>query len=158
MLNGDREGHLVKGIVLVVVQGADTGRRFEIEVGQYRVVGRQEGVLGGTAIVPHGEQRRLEREDQRLVTEHLRNRAAPGLHGARNEVAAFERAGDVDLNDEAVSQTHSMVFVDEAGASVVDVASTNGTFVNSDKVGESAIVPGDLFRVGETRFEIQTID
>lgn len=144
----------MKGIVLVVVQGPDAGRRFVIEVGQYRVLGRQEGVLGGTAIVPHGEQRRLEREDQRLVGEHLRKRAAPGLLGARNEVAAFERAEDVELNDEAVSQTHSMVFVDEAGASVVDVASTNGTWVNSDKVSESAIVPDDLLRVGETRFEV----
>ena len=144
----------MKGIVLVVVQGPDAGRRFPIHVGQYRVVGRQEGVLGGTAIVPHGEQRRLEREDQRLVTEHLRKRAAPGLAGARNEVAAFERAEDLELNDEAVSQTHAMVFVDEAGASVVDVASTNGTWVNSDKVSEGAIVVNDLLRVGETRFEI----
>lgn len=148
----------VKGIVLVVVQGADTGRHFPVDVGQYRVLGRQEGVLGGTAIVPHGEQRRLEREDQRLVAEHLRKRATPGLHGARNEVAAFDRAGDVELNDEAVSQTHAMVFVDEAGASVVDVASTNGTWVNSDKVGESAIVVGDLLRVGETRMEIRPGD
>lgn len=144
----------MKGIVLVVVQGPDAGRRFPIGVGCYRVIGRLEGVLGGTAIVSHGEQRRLEREDQRLVAEHLRKRAAPGLIGARHEVAAFVREEDLELNDEAVSQTHAMVFVDEAGASVVDIASTNGTWVNSDKVSESAIVLNDLLRVGETRFEI----
>ncbi|HEY4220652.1 MAG TPA: FHA domain-containing protein, partial [Myxococcota bacterium] len=67
----------------------------------------------------------------------------------------FERAPDVDLSDEAVSQTHAMVFCDEAGASLVDVASTNGTFVNGDKVNESALVVGDLVRVGESRMEIR---
>jgi hypothetical protein len=128
---------------------------FPLAVGEYRVVGRQDGILGGTAVVPHGEQRRLEREDQKRISDHLRRRAAPGLLGARGEVAAFERALDVDLSDEAVSQTHAMVFCDEAGASLVDVASTNGTFVNGDKVNESALVVGDLVRVGESRLEIK---
>ncbi len=145
----------MKGIVLVVVQGPDAGRRFAIAVGHYRVIARQEGMFGGTAIVSHGEQRRLEREDQRMVAEHLRARAAPGLIGARNEVAAFTRDEDLELGDEAVSQTHAMVFVDEAGASVVDIASTNGTWVNSAKVSESVIVPHDLLRVGETRFDVE---
>jgi hypothetical protein len=146
---------LVKGIVLVVVKGPDTGRVFPISVGAYRVVGRADGVGGGTAVVPYGEQRRLEREDHKRMADHLRARAAPGLMGARGEVSAFERAADVDLGDEAVSQTHAMVFMDEAGASLVDVASTNGTFVNGDKVNESALVPGDLVRVGESRIEVR---
>ncbi len=145
----------MNGIVLVVVQGPDRGREFPVDVGCYRVVGRQDGLGGGTAVVPHGEQRRLAAEDQRRMSDHLRRRAAPGLLGARSEVAAFERAPDVEMNDEAVSQTHAMVFCDEAGASLVDVASTNGTFVNGDKVNESAVVVGDLLRVGESRIEVR---
>lgn len=147
---------LVKGIVLLVVKGPDSGREFPIGLGSYRVVGRADGMGGGTAVVPYGEQRRLEREDHHRMAAHLRARAAPGLHGARGEVAAFTRAGDVELEDEAVSQTHAMIFCDEAGASLVDVASTNGTFVNGDKVTESALVPGDLVRVGETRIQVMS--
>ena len=75
--------------------------------------------------------------------------------GARASVDNFEREDDLDLADDAVSQTHAMVFVDEAGVSLVDVASTNGTFVNGRKVTEAELVAGDLLRVGETRIEIR---
>jgi hypothetical protein len=145
----------VKAIVLHVVQGPDTGLSVTIPIGTYRVIGRGDFVTHGTAVQPHGEQRRLEREDQRLAADHLRRRASPGTLGARGEVAAFDRGEDIDVSDEAVSQTHSMVFLDEAGASVVDVASTNGTYVNGEKLTESALVPGDLLRIGETRIEIK---
>ena len=145
------------GIVLVVAKGPDTGQTFQIPVGGYRVVGRNEVLVTGTAVQPRGEQRRLEREDQRTAAEHLRRRAGPGLVGARSEVAAFTRETDVDLSDEAVSQTHSMIFCDEAGASIVDVASTNGTYVNGDKVTESALIDGDLIRVGESRLEVRLL-
>lgn len=143
------------GIVLVVAKGPDSGRSFDVPVGYYRVVGRNDELLGGTAVQPRGEQRRLEREDQKTAAEHLRRRAAPGLPGARSEVAAFAREADVDLSDEAVSQTHAMIFCDEAGASIVDIASTNGSYVNGDKVTESALVDGDLIRVGESRLEVR---
>jgi hypothetical protein len=148
----------VEGIVLVVVSGADRGRRYEVPVGCYRVVGRADGMQGGTLVVGRADRRRLEREDQLRAVEHLRRRASQAslgaLLGARAEVAAFTRLEDIDLTDEAVSQTHVMVFCDEAGASLVDVASTNGTYVNGEKRHESAVVPGDLLRVGETRLDV----
>lgn len=147
----------VKGIVLLVVKGPDTGRETPIAVGSYRVVGRADGLGGGTAVVPWGEQRRLEREDHKRMADHLRARATPGLLGARSEVAAFERGPDLELDDEAVSQTHAMIFCDEAGASLVDVASTNGTWVNGDKVTESVVVDGDLVRLGESRIQIRFV-
>jgi ABC transport system ATP-binding/permease protein len=147
----------VKGILLVVKSGPNAGLRVDVSLGHYRVVGRGESWTGGTAIQPRGEQRRLEREDQKLASEHLLRRASPGMEGARAEVAAFVRGEDIDLSDEAVSQTHAMLFCDEAGASVVDVASTNGTYVNGEKLTESALVSGDLLRIGETRFEVQEL-
>ncbi len=144
---------------LVVVMGPDSGRSCAVAVGQSRVLGRAIGMGGGTAVVPTGERRRLQVEDQRLLGEHLRNRAspdgAPGRAGARGEEGSFAREPDFDLNDDAVSQTHCMVFVDEAGAYLVDVGSTNGTFVNGVKVMEVELGVGDLLRVGETRFEIR---
>jgi hypothetical protein len=146
----------VAGISLEVVRGPDAGRRFPIPIGHYRVLGRSHGVSGGTAVVSQGERRRLDSEDQRRISEHLKERGATaGKAGARDRVDSFERQDDLDLADDAVSQTHAMVFVDEAGVSLIDVDSTNGTFVNGRRVSEAELVSGDLLRVGETRVEIR---
>lgn len=145
----------MKGITLVVVAGADSGRTFPVGEGCFRVLGRASDDPTVTAVVAYSEQRRLEREDQRRIAEHLRARAAPGLPGAREEVASFERCEDMELRDDAVSLTHAMVFCDEAGASLVDVASTNGTWLNGARVSDSALVDGDLLRVGSTRIEVR---
>ena len=142
-------------MTLEVVKGPDAGRRFPIAVGHYRVIGRAFGMLGGTAVVSTGERRRLDVEDQRIAADHLEGRAAPGKVGARSAVASFTRDDDIDLADDAVSQTHAMIFVDEAGISLVDVASTNGAYVNGKRVGEAELVLGDLLRVGETRMEVK---
>lgn len=148
----------MSGISLEVVRGPDAGRRFPIPVGHYRAIGRAHGVMGGTAVVSQGERRRLDAEDQRRIGEHLKERGAtPGKVGARDRVDSFERENDLDLADDAVSQTHAMVFVDEAGVSLIDVASTNGTFVNGRRVTEAELVAGDLLRVGETRIEIKGV-
>lgn len=145
----------MSGIVLDIVRGPDAGRKFPIPVGYYRVLGRAYGVLGGTAVVSSGERRRLDAEDQRKVSQHLSDREAEGKVGARASVDNFEREDDLDLADDAVSQTHAMVFADEAGVTLVDVASTNGTYVNGRRVQEAELVAGDLLRVGETRIEVR---
>jgi hypothetical protein len=147
----------MKGVVLEIVRGPDAGRKFTLEVGHYRVIGRAYGVMGGTAMISQGERRRLDAEDQRVVSDHLRRRASPNKPGARAEVSSFIRDDDVDLADDAVSQTHAMIFADEAGVSLVDVASTNGCSVNGNRTGEAEVVDGDLIRVGETRIEVAEI-
>ncbi len=143
------------GWVLVVVEGADQGRRAALSAGSFRVIGRQEGVVTGTLAVARSAERQLEDEDHDKMAQHLTRRATPGLYGARGAVADFERDADIDLVDDAVSQTHAIVFCDDAGLSIVDVASKNGTWVNGDRVLESTLVDGDLVRVGETRLSLR---
>jgi hypothetical protein len=140
--------------LLVVVEGADAGRRFALLPGSFRVIGRGPGV-NGTHVVERAEQLRLEDEDHRRIAAHAGGRHAPGLLGARGEVAGYTRDGDVELFDDAVSQTHGIVFCDDAGLSIVDVDSRNGTWVNGDRVYEAVLVVGDLVRVGETRLQVQ---
>lgn len=142
-------------LILDAIKGPDAGRSFELPMGCYRVIGRSFALAGGTAIVPSGERRRLDAEDQRLISLHLQRRAKPGVAGARADVASFDRGDDIDLSDDAVSQTHALVFYDEAGLTLVDVSSTNGSFVNGDRVADAELVVGDLLRVGETRLEVK---
>lgn len=152
MGNGDDD---VNEVVLEVVEGADMGRRFVVPVGAYRVIGRAYGASGGTAIVSRGEHRRLDTEDQRRVGEHLAKRRADDAQlGARERMEHFVREEDIDLDDDAVSQTHALLLVDEAGISLLDIASTNGSYVNGQRVSEATIVPGDLLRIGGTRLAL----
>jgi len=97
----------------------------------------------------------LEAEDHALVIEHLRTRA-PDKDGARHLFTSFERADDVGLADDAVSSRHTMVFCDEAGVTLLDMGSTNGTWVNGDRVVSAELAVGDLLRIGETRLELRS--
>jgi len=140
-------------VILTMTQGAQKGREVRIALGHQLVIGRAYSP-SGTHVVPHELRRALNEEDQRFVEEHLRSRAVNTRPGARSEVAAFERDEDLEVADEAVSQTHAILFVDEAGVSLLDVMSTNGTFINGGRCRDSALTSGDLIRVGETRLEV----
>ncbi len=56
---------------------------------------------------------------------------------------------DIVLDDPGVSRVHAHLIVDEEGAVVVeDLASTNGTFVNDQRVQRAELRDGDKIRVG----------
>ncbi len=145
-------------LALVVIAGENQGRRFALRPGAFRLIGRSEGGITGTNVVNRMGVRRLEDEDHTRMSDHLTRRAtllpAGGLLAARGSADNFDRDDDIELDDHAVSQTHAMLFCDEAGLSIVDVASRNGTWVNGDRVLESVLVEGDLVRVGETRISV----
>lgn len=141
-------------LCLEIIRGAEVGKSFELALGQCRVIGRAFDAAGQTVIMSAGERRRLDVEDQRLVEEHLARRASPGKSGARAAVESFSRETDIEIVDEGISQTHAMLLVDEAGMALIDIASTNGTFVNGRRISEAKLVDGDLIRVGETRLQV----
>ena len=59
---------------------------------------------------------------------------------------------DVVVNDEKVSRNHLQLIVDDQGDfSVVDLNSTNGTFVNGHRItGETKLKVTDELRIGNT--------
>jgi aspartyl protease family protein len=58
---------------------------------------------------------------------------------------------DVVINDSKVSRHHLQIIGDGAGFRVVDLNSSNGTFVNDRKIGgESLLMTGDSVRIGNT--------
>ena len=62
-------------------------------------------------------------------------------------------SADVPVVDDRVSQQHALIEVRDTGHVVRDLGSTNGTFVNNQRVHEAALRDGDLIQVGETVFE-----
>ena len=59
--------------------------------------------------------------------------------------------------DSRLSRRHARVFIDDAGRAVVDdLGSTNGTWVNEQRLTDARICAnGDVLRVGQTTFEIE---
>jgi hypothetical protein len=65
------------------------------------------------------------------------------------------RANDIILTDVAVSSQHCRIRPEGEGFEVVDLKSTNGTFVNEQRVERRQLAEGDKLRVGDTTLEFR---
>src|SRR4051794_30306192 len=66
------------------------------------------------------------------------------------------REGDVVLDDSDVSRRHVSLSFDGSAVTVADLGSTNGTFVNEERVSAARpLEPGDRLRIGTTVFELR---
>jgi DNA-binding NtrC family response regulator len=63
-------------------------------------------------------------------------------------------ACDVQLTDRQVSRRHAALDFTEKGLRLVDLDSTNGTFVAGLRVAEAYLVGGEIVRLGETAMRI----
>jgi len=62
---------------------------------------------------------------------------------------------ELRLDDTYVSQLHARVFVQDGAVFVQDLGSTNGTYVNRNKVDATvALHPGDYLQIGRTVMEV----
>jgi pSer/pThr/pTyr-binding forkhead associated (FHA) protein len=60
------------------------------------------------------------------------------------------------LDDAEVSRRHAVVSVAERRAVIQDLESTNGVFVNDERIAdECRIAAGDRVRIGSTRLEVR---
>jgi pSer/pThr/pTyr-binding forkhead associated (FHA) protein len=74
-----------------------------------------------------------------------------------NEVTLGRAAGcQITVDDSFVSQLHARVFERDGRLLVEDLGSTNGTYLNRQKVsGPMVISPGDRLQVGNTVMELR---
>jgi hypothetical protein len=72
------------------------------------------------------------------------------------EVAIGRQDADLVLEDPEVSRRHALLRRSGASVVVEDLDSTNGTFVNGERIRSPVMVgPGDQVRVGRTTLEIE---
>lgn len=64
----------------------------------------------------------------------------------------------VRIDEPQSSRIHTEVSGDKAGFSLKDLGSSNGTFLNEEKVRRSAIRHGDVIRVGDHKFSFNLVD
>lgn len=65
---------------------------------------------------------------------------------------------DVVLSDSSVSSEHARLSLDADGWRVVNLLSTNGTFVNDKRVSNDVLKHGDRLRLGRVEFVFQEPD
>ena len=86
----------------------------------------------------------------------------PGLKKGRTfEVSAAtvlgrDHGSDLELgDDEFASGRHARLEPRSDGVWIEDLGSTNGTFVNGERVSAHRLEPGDVLRVGETELRLE---
>jgi hypothetical protein len=72
------------------------------------------------------------------------------------EIAIGRQDGDLVLEDPEVSRRHAVLRRSGGSVVVEDLESTNGTFVNGERIlSPREVLPGDQVRVGRTTLEIE---
>ncbi|MEH0936336.1 FHA domain-containing protein [Micromonospora psammae] len=71
--------------------------------------------------------------------------------GRRQLVIGRAPAVDIAVPDPHLSRRHAAVQVSDAGVTLVDLGSTNGTWLNDRRIGvEELLSDGDVIRIGRT--------
>jgi len=73
-------------------------------------------------------------------------------------VLGKSRQCDVVLPDESVSRQHAEIRREGEAYRVVDLGSTNGTFVDAAKVADAYLKPGDVLSIGKVELRFQPRD
>ena len=86
-----------------------------------------------------------------------------GLYGGHTfilvgETSIIGRDGECHVslaNDITVSRIHARVVLEDAGHTLYDEGSSNGTYVNGVLVSMCALVPGDLIQCGSSQLKYE---
>lgn len=139
--------------ILTVVDGPNTGDTLSIEFGACRLVGRHLSE-SETAFIDRDGNRVLDQGAADIISKHLKEKAPPVTADEPEfRAEAYERGGDIILADDSISRAHAMAFFDGAGLGVIDLASTNGTFVNDERIGAAFVSDGDRIKIGQSEMQ-----
>lgn len=75
--------------------------------------------------------------------------------GDRSQIIGRSPETDIRIPVSDVSRSHCQISVSGKKVMVRDLGSSNGTFVNDQKVSEAVLKPGDRLRVGPVQFTVQ---
>ena len=108
-----------------------------------------------TALIDRDGNRVLDGAAVNILEEHLQDKVPDlGTNQAFSD-QAFERGPDIIFADDSISRAHAMVFVDVNGVGVIDLASTNGTFVNTERVSTALCGNGDTIGLGNSELTVK---
>jgi hypothetical protein len=78
----------------------------------------------------------------------------PDIEVGQALVVGRDKGVNLFVDDPAVSRRHLMLRRDADGWTVLDLRSTNGTYVNGWRIERAHLRPGDELQVGDTRLRV----
>ena len=145
-----------------VMVGPNEGDVLQVERGGCRLIGRHLSEHETVLMDPEGN-RELDaaatdamhkRFGNKSKDEKGPHRQASGSADTRAR-SPFARGPDIILSDGAISRAHAMIFADETGPGIIDLASTNGTHVNNKRVGSAMLEDGDVIVIGSSELSVR---
>lgn len=141
--------------ILTATSGPNAGDSVTIELGTCRLIGRHLSE-NETSFIGRDGNRFLDDSANEILQQHLKHRAPPRSDSApRFANDAFERGSDIVFGDDSISRAHAMVFYDSSGFGIIDLASTNGTFVNGERVASAILEDGDAVAIGASELAVK---
>jgi hypothetical protein len=142
--------------IFKVTSGPNDGDTVAVEIGACRLIGRHLSE-NETAFMDRDGNRMLDAAASKVLTEHLKEHTPETVAtvGEDFSVTAFERGPDVIFSDDSISRAHAMLFFDPAGVGVIDLASTNGTYVNNVRVTSALVKSGDKVTLGSSELTVE---
>ena len=83
------------------------------------------------------------------------SRTKGGVFGKGRILIGRTESCDLIINHDSISAVHAVLEIFEDRAMIYDMNSTNGTYVNDDKIIVKEIHLGDFFRLADVEFEFQ---
>jgi pSer/pThr/pTyr-binding forkhead associated (FHA) protein len=72
-------------------------------------------------------------------------------------VGRTEEADEAIEDDHELSARHFIIIATEEGCRLVDLGTTNGTYINGVRVDEAPLIDGDVVTAGRTTFRVQVV-
>ena len=141
--------------LLKIRTGEGSGDTLSIKQGICRLVGRHLSE-GETAMIDRDGNRALGGAAKNILKQHLEKNTVNDEEAIDDAepTSTFDRGADIILGDTATSRVHAMIFFDSTGIGVIDLASTNGTFVNDTQVNSTRVQENGVIRIGNTELVV----
>jgi hypothetical protein len=139
-----------------VTAGPNAGDELSLDIGSCRLIGRHLSDTE-TQFIDRDGNRVLEPELASLLADQLQERSPQDAGGQGTDFSstAFERGSDIVFSDDSISRAHAMLFFDDAGAGVIDLASTNGTYVNNRRINSTMVADKDVIGLGSSQLRVK---
>jgi pSer/pThr/pTyr-binding forkhead associated (FHA) protein len=147
-------------VIFTVIEGEDKDKQVRLHFGSCKVVGRNLDTnttvhTGTTEDKIELRQKEIERVKSYLIRYDSQKFYSKEIDFKENEMGSYSRTADFILLDDAISRVHAMVFFGEEGVGIVDLASTNGTFVDEKKINLAELKDNSVIKIGETKIKVE---
>src|SRR5205814_8496083 len=92
----------------------------------------------------------------RLVLEWVNTPWAFELHPGLNKLGR-NPTNDFRVTDPSISSFHAELFIEGDSVRVRDLGSTNGTFIDGERIEEGLLTPEKVLRLGNAEFKLDEV-